>query len=72
MDPIEQTARFLQRRGLRLATAESCTAGLIASHIADVPSCGSTLQCAVVAYSPEARKQILASGGEGDEDATSQ
>ncbi|QYY32203.1 MULTISPECIES: CinA family protein [Cupriavidus] len=59
MDPIEQTARFLQRRGLRLATAESCTAGLIASHIADVPGCGSTLQCAVVAYSPEAKKQIL-------------
>ncbi|WP_346348600.1 CinA family protein [Cupriavidus sp. WKF15] len=59
MDPIEETARFLQRRGLRLATAESCTAGLIASHIADVPGCGSTLKCAVVAYSPDAKTQIL-------------
>ncbi|MGN5478921.1 CinA family protein [Cupriavidus basilensis] len=59
MDPIRETARFLQRRGLRLATAESCTAGLIASHIADVPGCGGTLQCAIVAYSPEAKKEIL-------------
>jgi PncC family amidohydrolase len=59
MDPIEETARFLQRRGLRLATAESCTAGLIASHIADVPGCGGTLQCAIVAYSPDAKTQIL-------------
>lgn len=59
MLPAEATAHFLQRHGLRLATAESCTAGLIASHIADVPGCGGTLKCAIVAYSPDAKEQIL-------------
>lgn len=59
MEPAEEAAHFLQRRQLRLATAESCTAGLIASHIADVPGCGGTLKCAIVAYSPDAKEQIL-------------
>ncbi|AZG15976.1 MULTISPECIES: CinA family protein [Cupriavidus] len=59
MQPAEQAAQFLQRQQLRLATAESCTAGLIASHIADVPGCGGTLKCAIVAYSPDAKEQIL-------------
>ncbi|SDP09331.1 amidohydrolase, PncC family [Ralstonia sp. 25mfcol4.1] len=59
MHPAEAAAHFLQRHGLRLATAESCTAGLIASHIADIPGCGGTLKCAIVAYSPDAKEQIL-------------
>lgn len=59
MTPAEETAHYLQRRDLRLATAESCTAGLIASAIADVPGCGGTLKCAIVAYSPDAKEEIL-------------
>ncbi|WP_066740699.1 CinA family protein [Cupriavidus sp. D384] len=59
MHPAEAAAHYLQRHDLRLATAESCTAGLIASHIADVPGCGGTLKCAIVAYSPDAKEQIL-------------
>ena len=59
MSKIETVARFLQRHGLRLATAESCTAGLIASRVAEVPGCGDTLHCAVVAYSPDAKENIL-------------
>ncbi|UIF90761.1 CinA family protein [Cupriavidus necator] len=52
-------ARYLLRHGLRLVTAESCTAGLIASRIAEVPGCGDVLHCAIVAYSPSAKVQLL-------------
>jgi PncC family amidohydrolase len=52
-------ARYLLRHGLQVVTAESCTAGLIASHIADVPGCGAVLRCAIVAYSPWAKQELL-------------
>ncbi|SPD67645.1 Amidohydrolase, PncC family (plasmid) [Cupriavidus taiwanensis] len=52
-------ARYLLRHGLRVVTAESCTAGLIASRIAEVPGCGDVLRCAIVAYSPSAKEQLL-------------
>jgi PncC family amidohydrolase len=64
MQPAEAAAHFMQRHALRLATAESCTAGLIASHIADIPGCGGTLKCAIVAYSPDAKEQILGVGAD--------
>lgn len=59
MDIANQTAQYLRRRNMRMASAESCTAGLIASHIADVPGCGATLKFAIVAYSPDAKQEIL-------------
>lgn len=52
-------ARFLTRHGLSMATAESCTAGLIASCIADVPGSGGVLRCAIVAYAPEIKMSVL-------------
>lgn len=59
MKAHEEAARFLLRHGLRLATAESCTAGLIAARIADVPGCGDALRCAVVAYAPAIKHRVL-------------
>ncbi|MBF6987895.1 MULTISPECIES: CinA family protein [Cupriavidus] len=52
-------ARYLRRHGIHVVTAESCTAGLIASRIAEVPGCGDVLYCAIVAYSPSAKEQLL-------------
>ena len=52
-------ARYLRRHGLHVVTAESCTAGLIASRIAEVPGCGDVLYCSIVAYSPSAKEQLL-------------
>ncbi|SCU76809.1 conserved hypothetical protein [Cupriavidus necator] len=52
-------ARYLLRHHLHVVTAESCTAGLIASRIAEVPGCGDVLHCAIVAYSPSAKEQLL-------------
>ncbi|WP_051974878.1 CinA family protein [Cupriavidus necator] len=55
----QSVARYLLRHGLHMVTAESCTAGLIASRIAEVPGCGSVLRCAIVAYSPWAKEELL-------------
>jgi len=59
MSELHAVARYMDQRGLLLVTAESCTAGLIAAHLADVPGAGGLLDCAFVVYSPEAKKQCL-------------
>ncbi|MDX3904260.1 MAG: nicotinamide-nucleotide amidohydrolase family protein [Pigmentiphaga sp.] len=59
MQNLEHIARYMQERRLLLATAESCTAGLIAAMLADVEGAGALLDCAFVAYSPEAKMQAL-------------
>lgn len=58
-DDNRSIARYLRRHGIHVVTAESCTAGLIASRIAEVPGCGEVLYCAIVAYSPLAKEQLL-------------
>jgi PncC family amidohydrolase len=59
MESTEQIARFMRRHGLTLATAESCTAGLIAATLADVSGAGSLLECAFVVYTPDAKHRCL-------------
>ena len=59
MDAIERLAAFMHDHSLTLVTAESCTAGLIAATLADVPGAGSLLDCAFVVYSPEAKARCL-------------
>lgn len=59
MNECEETALYMRRHGLVLVTAESCTAGLIAARLADVPGAGATLDCAYVVYTPEAKRDVL-------------
>ena len=56
----EQTiGELLRRRGWRLAVAESCTGGLIASRITDIPGSSDYFQGGIVAYSYEAKVSLL-------------
>ncbi|RKR31552.1 PncC family amidohydrolase [Paraburkholderia sp. BL17N1] len=55
----ESAVSFLSSRGLRLATAESCTAGQIASYLARVPGSGSCLDVGFISYSPSGKVGFL-------------
>ncbi|WKB52133.1 CinA family protein [Eleftheria terrae] len=57
--PLDDVVGFMKAQELRLVTAESCTAGLIAATLADVPGAGALLESAYVVYSPEAKQRCL-------------
>jgi PncC family amidohydrolase len=59
MDIPRQVVSFLSSRGLKLATAESCTAGYIASLVSSVPGSGSCLDVGFVTYSPSGKAGFL-------------
>ncbi|MBX6318062.1 MAG: nicotinamide-nucleotide amidohydrolase family protein [Pigmentiphaga sp.] len=59
MYDLEGVVRGMTDRGLLLVTAESCTAGLIASMLAGVPGAGALLDCAFVVYSPQSKLRAL-------------
>lgn len=56
----EVTGRLLRERGLTLATAESCTAGMVSSRITGVPGSSDYFLGGIVTYSIEAKKKLLA------------
>jgi nicotinamide-nucleotide amidase len=51
-------ARLLMK-GLRLATAESCTGGWIAKVLTDIAGSSDWFDCAIVSYSNAAKKHFL-------------
>ena len=60
---LQETAHDLVREskeaGLTIATAESCTGGLIAAALTAVPGASSVLECGFVTYSNESKTQML-------------
>jgi nicotinamide-nucleotide amidase len=56
---LQNISHYLKENRLKIVTAESCTAGLIASTLAELPGSGSWLECAFVTYSPEAKISCL-------------
>jgi PncC family amidohydrolase len=59
MNAAREVVTFLQSRGLTMATAESCTAGLVASLLAEIPGSGACLDVGIVVYSPEGKCGFL-------------
>lgn len=46
-------------RSLRLATAESCTGGLLASLLTDIPGCSHAFERGFVTYANDAKREML-------------
>ena len=55
----EALVALLKEKGLTLATAESCTGGLIAKRITDIPGASDVFGCGIVSYSNEIKKSLL-------------
>ena len=62
-DDLIATARDLlddlRRRGLKLVTAESCTGGLIAALLTEIPGSSDVLERGFVTYSNDAKIEVL-------------
>jgi PncC family amidohydrolase len=54
-----QLGQLLRERGLKLSTAESCTGGLVADRITDVPGSSEYFIGGIVAYAYEAKVALL-------------
>jgi nicotinamide-nucleotide amidase len=58
-DRAEDLLREAKSRGFTIATAESCTGGLIAATLAAVPGASAALERGFVTYSNDAKKEML-------------
>ena len=56
---VQTLAPLLRARGLKLATAESCSGGLIADRITDVPGSSDYFVGGIVSYAYEAKVALL-------------
>ena len=57
--PAAFLIELLEGRGLKVATAESCTGGAISSAITSVPGASAVMQGAVVSYSNDVKTGVL-------------
>ena len=55
----KQIVALMQEKKLTLATAESCTGGMLASKIIDVPGVSDVFKAGFVTYANEAKKNLI-------------
>jgi nicotinamide-nucleotide amidase len=60
MKPEEKIGSILREKGFKIATAESCTGGLIASRITDISGASEYFEAGFVTYSNRAKTCFLA------------
>ncbi|MEG1997905.1 MAG: CinA family protein [Clostridiales bacterium] len=63
---MEQQIRVVQKlieKNLQVATAESCTGGMLSAAITDAPGSSQIFGCGVVSYSNQIKEQLLGVDG---------
>ena len=55
----ERVVRACEAAGLRISTAESCTGGLIAAALTEIPGASNVVERGFVAYSNAAKTELL-------------
>lgn len=55
----QEVVTLLNKKGLKLATAESCTGGLIAKRITDVSGSSAVFECGIVSYANRIKHSVL-------------
>ena len=56
---VEDIVTVLQIGNITVSTAESCTGGLVAKKITDIPGASSVFQYGFITYSNEAKERLL-------------
>jgi nicotinamide-nucleotide amidase len=59
LDLSERVLDLLRTRGRKLAIAESCTGGLVAAALTEIPGSSDVVLCGFVTYSNEAKQDML-------------
>jgi PncC family amidohydrolase len=54
-----QIGQLLRQGGLKIAVAESCTGGLVADHLTDIPGSSEYFMGGIVAYANQAKVNLL-------------
>lgn len=62
MKPEQDLGKLLTRKGLTVATAESCTGGLVAHRITNVSGSSNYFERGFVVYSNQAKNELLGVG----------
>ncbi len=55
----EQTVNLLKEKNLKIATAESCTGGLVSSYITAISGASAVFELGVTSYSNDIKNRIL-------------
>ena len=55
----EKLVKILNEKNLIIATAESCTGGLIAKTLTDVPGASNVFECGIVSYANSVKEKLL-------------
>lgn len=50
---------LLKENSKKIATAESCTAGLLSGKLTEIPGASQVFECGIAAYSAEIKRQVL-------------
>lgn len=60
VDSLEQVVvGMLQKAGRKVATAESCTGGLLSQRLTGIPGCSEVFECGVVSYANRIKHRLL-------------